>query len=103
MEYGPSQQGSLLIAVGADLSTSIEEFAAIPTENFFSVVDTVWLHSQSFSPDDQRNPELIVQPNEIVKGRARSAQHVARIWIGAETSRAVKARRLEDSQTMTNV
>ena len=93
MDYGPSQQGSLLIALGADVDTSIDEFASIPVQNF-NTLETVWLHSESTEPDDHNSQDLAIKPSEIVKARARSAHHVARIWIGAETTRAYKTRRL---------
>ena len=101
MEYGPSQQGSLLVALGADVNTSVDEFAAIPVQNFLNTLESVWLHSESTERDDHGNVELAITPTEIVKARARSAHHVARIWVGAETTRAYKSRRLnhEDNKS----
>ena len=99
MDYGPSQQGSLLVALGADADTTIEEFASIPDTNFFTTLETVWLHSDSIVRDDYSNQDLTIKPSEIVKARARSAHHVARIWIGAETTRAYKSRRLVHDDT----
>ena len=34
MDYVPSQRGSLMIAAGGDAETTIQEIAAIPTDNF---------------------------------------------------------------------
>ena len=99
--YLPSQQGSLLTALGAETDTTIEEFAAIPVDNFSNVIENMWFYSESFEPEDQRRQVLEVTPTEIVKARARSAHHAARIWVGAETTRAYKARRLDHLGTQT--
>ena len=88
MDYGPSQQGSLLIALGGDMDTSIDEFASISVPNFFNTIETVWLHSESTVRDDYSSQDLVIKPSDIVKARAGSAHHVARIWIGSETTRA---------------
>ena len=95
LDYTPSQRGSLLFALGADNDTSIEEFAAIPVENIFNCLENVWLYSESSDPDDGNIQDLIINPSEIVKGRAMSAHHVARIWSGVETTREYKVRRLD--------
>ena len=88
-----SQMGSLLLALGADEDVTIEEFASIPVANFTRVIEDVWLHSGSNAVDDGNDTELNVRPSEIIKGRATSAHHVARIWAGIESPRAAKARK----------
>jgi len=99
MDYIPSQRGSLLVAAGGDIDTSIEEFAAIPVDNFLHILDTLWVYSASTEPGDSRSQDMTTSPSEIIKARAVSAHHVARIWVGAETSRAWKPRRLSYTDT----
>jgi len=85
--------------LGADGDTTIDEFAAIPVSNFLRAIEEIWLHSESNDVDDGLPTDLVVRPSEIVKGRATSAHHVARIWSGVEVSRATKARRLDLDDT----
>ena len=95
MSHFPSQQGSLIVALGADPGISIEEFAAVPADEYDNILSDIWYYSESVTAGDDRPTELTIQPSAIVKARARSAHHAARLWIGAEDTRAVKSRRLD--------
>ena len=56
MDYVPSQRGSLMIAAGGDVETTIEEFAAIPTDNFLHILESFWMYSLSKEPGRQLQP-----------------------------------------------
>ena len=99
MDYVPSQRGSLLIAAGGGVDTTIEEFAAIPTDNYMHIMENLWMYSASKEPGDSWSQDMTTAPSEMIKARGISAHHVARIWVGAETSRAQKCRRINYTDT----
>ena len=89
---------SLLMALGADEFTMIDEFAAIPEANFNRTMETIWRHSESRDGGFDGLPtDLVVVPSEVTKARASSAHHAARIWAGIVETRAAKARKLDDT------
>ena len=96
MEHQPSQQGSLLNALGADADITIDEFASIPPDEFEHILQDTWYYSESVAADDGLSVDPTIRPPAIVKARARAAHHAARLWIGAEDTRATKCRRLND-------
>ena len=96
MDHQPSQQGSLLNALGADADITIDEFASIPPDEFEHILQDTWYYSESVAADDGLSVDPTIRPPAIVKARARSAHHAARLWIGAEDTRATKCRRLND-------
>ena len=96
--YLPSQSATLLAAVGGDDDTSIEELAAIPPDRFLAAMENTWTYSESNELDDGLSTDTNVKPNEMKLAHAVSAHHVARLWCGVESSRAAKARRLEQAE-----
>ena len=78
MDYVPSQRGSLMIAAGGDAETTIQEFAAIPMDNYLNLIDSLWTYSLSQVAGDSYSQDATTTPSEIVKARAISAHHVAR-------------------------
>jgi len=58
--YPPSQQGSLLTAIGADIDISIDEFAAIPPDEFDQLLCETWYYSASEVQDDGLSTELCI-------------------------------------------
>ena len=70
VDHPPSQQATLLSALGADPDTSIEEFAAIPDDTFLEAINTVWEHSASSAPEDGLDTDINTKPTPIVKCRA---------------------------------
>ena len=52
MDYMPSQRGSLVIAAGGDAATTIQEFAAIPIDQFLYLIDNLWTYSNSQAAGD---------------------------------------------------
>ena len=99
MDYVPSQRGSLMIAAGGDAETTIQEFAAIPTEHFLHLIDSLWTYSQSLEAGDSYSQDMVTAPSVIVKARAISAHHAARLWVGADYTRVSKSRRLNYSDS----
>ena len=97
-DYGPSPQGSLLASLGADSMTTVEEFGAIEIDDFSTAVDKVWLHSESVNLEDFRSTELTITPSAIMKMRARSAHHTARIWSGIDFTRNTKRQKLDEQE-----
>ena len=79
MTHTPSQQGSLIIALGAEPDISIDEFAAVPGDEFDTILNDTWHYSDSAAADDGLSTELSLRPSAIVKARARSAHHAARL------------------------
>ncbi len=83
-----------MIAAGGDAATTIQEFAAIPIDQFLYLIDNLWTYSMSQTAGDDYSQDMTTTPSVIVKARAVSAHHVARLWVGADTTRASKYRRI---------
>ena len=72
--------------------------SAIPIDNFLYLIDNLWTYSMSQTAGDNHSQDMTTNPSVIVKARAVSAHHVARLWVGADTTRASKYRRINYSE-----
>ena len=85
IEY--TQAGALLFAIAGEEYTSMtaEEFASISPEDFESALG-VWKFSQFDNIYEMGPVECNLDPNPLIKGRARAAHKAARIWQKLEFS-----------------
>jgi uncharacterized membrane protein YgcG len=98
VDYPPSQQATLLAALGADPDATIDEVAAIPEDLYLAAINDTWEHSASAALDDGQDTDVNIKAAPILKGRAISAHYAARIWSGVETTRGHKIRRTLETE-----
>ena len=99
IDYAPSQSATLLAAIGGEADTSIDELAAIPPDRFLFHMENTWTYSDSNDREDLNSTELVIKPSAMKVSHAMSAHHCARMWNGVESSRAAKARRLDQAES----
>ena len=83
----PVNQFPALFAIAGEEYTSMtaEEFASISPEDFESALG-VWTFSQFDDNYEMGSVECNLEPNPLMKGRARAAHKAARIWQKLEFS-----------------